>query len=271
MDQAHVESQETFPGANFTFPLKLDIRYNLAVCKEHSIALPFDWIQGHLKKNHGIRKQLEDIMEQLNIGAPTQSFNEVKDWISDTWILSMAIQDIPIMTGMTCKECNYSCVTKESMKNHFSAKHHGLKWVENIEQSKVQMPFQGSLKKYIQIEDAEGQETEMAAGNDWKIALQQEFRAAMPQCLSFTQKGPSDSRLLSAFVAKMRWDLCVKDMDLAELQKLAASPLRSDRLHKIILCGRNYIEKCCNALNGGNMMLKRRLMSAGYSITVKMN
>jgi hypothetical protein len=69
--------------------------------------------------------------------------------------------------------------------------------------------------------------------------------------------------LLSAFIAKMRWDVCVKDMDLSELQKLTLTPVKSDRLHKVILCGRNYLRSVVTPLNGGNMMVKRHLMSVG--------
>jgi hypothetical protein len=164
---------------------------------------------------------------------------------------------------MACKECHYSGAEPDAMKNHFAAKHQGMKWSENIERCKVQMPFQGRHKKYIQIEDTEGQELEMDAQNDWKQALELEYREVMGEQHSSASTGRSDIRLLSAFIAKMRWDICVKDKDLSELQKLAAAPVRSDWLHKVILCGRKYIEECCDALNGGNMMVKRHLMSAG--------
>ena len=165
--------------------------------------------------------------------------------------------------GMAYNECHYSCVTKKAMKDHFRAKHAGMKWADSVTKCKVQMPFQRRLKKYIQIEDAEGSDTEMHAANDWQQVLEQDFKEAMDERASSTSNGHSDIRLLSAFIAKMRWDLCIKDMDACELQKLVAAPVKSDRLYKVILCGRKYIENCCNALNGGNMMVKRRLMSSG--------
>ena len=97
----------------------------------------------------------------------------------------------------------------------------------------------------------------------WKQALNQEFQKTMAEHTSSATKGHSDIRLSSAFIAKMRWDIRVRDMDLLELQNLAKMPVRSDRMFQIILCGRKYIEKCCDTLNGGNMMVRRRLMSAG--------
>ena len=244
-------------------PLELDTRYNLAVCSECCIGMPFDWIQSHLRKRHGIKVSVDGILEELNVETPTLSSIETEAWITEIWVLSEAFQGVPIKMGMTCKECHHSCATKKAMKDHFGARHTGMKWADNVMRCQVQMPFQGRLKKYIQIEDTEGSAAEMRAGNDWQQALEKDFTEAMGERASSTSNGHSDIRLLSAFIAKMRWDVCIKDMDAYELQKLAAASVRSDKLYKVILYGRKYIEKCCNALNGGNMMMKRHLISAG--------
>src|SRR4030095_13747028 len=240
MDLENIESQEQLSNTPVSLPLELDTTYNLTICSECSTDLAFDWIQTHLIRKHGIRKQLDDVMEYLNIETPTLSSAEIKAWISEVWILSKAFQGVPIKAGMTCQGCQFSSTTKKAMKTHFAANHKGMKWSKNIKRCNVQMPFQGRLRKYIQIEDTEGQEVEMDAGNDWKQALDQEFKETMVGRTSSTATGPSDARLLSAFIAKTRWDLCVKDMDLKDLQKLAATPVKSDRLHKVILCGRQY-------------------------------
>ena len=47
-----------------------------------------------------------------------------------------------------------------------------------------------------------------------------------------------DVRLMRAFIAKTRWDLCVKDMNMKELVQLAAAPKIKDKLYEIIVCGR---------------------------------
>ena len=263
MDLDNVESPEGPTDASNTLPLEVDLRYNVAICTQCRTGLAFDHIQGHLRGVHGIRKQLGAVMDRLNIEAATLSSAEIKDWISKVWILDRAIQGVPVKEGIACTECHHSCVEKTSMKNHFTAKHQGMKWSENIERCNVQMPFQGRLKKYIQIEHVEGQEVEMGAENDWQKMLELEFNETMAERTSSATKGHSDICLSSAFIAKMRWDIRVKDMDLLELQNLAKMPVRSDRMFQIILCGRNYIEKCCDTLNGGNMMVRRRLMSAG--------
>ena len=225
------------------------MRYNVAICSECSTGLAFDWVQSHLRNKHGIKKQLEDVKEYLNIEAPILSSIEIERWISEIWIVSQGFQGIPIKMGMACNECHYSCVTKKSMKDHFRAQHPGMKWADSVTGCKVQMPFQGHLKKYIQIEGTEGSDTEMCVGNDWQDALEQDFKEAMNERASSASNGHPDMHLLSAFIAKMRWDLCIKDMNTCELQKLTAAPVKSDMRHKVMLCGRKYIENCCNALS----------------------
>ena len=172
MDQSNIESQQEDSKRPTTLPLELDATYNVAVCSECCTCMAFDWIQGHLRSKHGIKVELDDIIEHLNISAPTPSSAEAQEWISEAWVLSKAFQDVPIKMGMTCKECHHSSATKKAMKTHFAAKHLGMKWRDNVMGCKVQMPFQGSLRKYIQIEDTEGLDTEMHARNDWQQALE---------------------------------------------------------------------------------------------------
>jgi|SRR5947207_7570371 len=264
MDLDNAGSPREVPDAPISLPIALDLRYNVIVCTECCTGIAFDHIQRHLRRAHGIRRGLDDILAHLSIDAPTLSSAQIKDWISEVWILDRGIDGVPVKEGITCTECHHSVAKKNAMKTHFTGKHKGMKWSENSMRCNVQMPFKRHLKKYIQIEVPGDEDIEMDTQNDWKQMLDQEFQETMAEDTSSTAKEHSDARLLSAFIAKVRWDLCVKDMDLLELQKLAAAPVRSDRLHKMILCGREYIDKCCSALNGGNMMLKRRLMSAGY-------
>lgn len=198
-------------------PLQVDLRYNVAVCIGCCTGLAFDHIQSHLRIVHGIRVQLDAVMEHLNIEACTLSSAEIKAWMSEVWVLDRAIQGVPVNSGITCIECHHSVATEKVMKNHFGTNHQGLKWSDNIERCNVQMPFQGRLKKYIQIESTERHNVEIDTRNDWKQALDQEFQETMAEHTSSATKGHSDIRLSSAFIAKMRWDICVKDMDLLEL------------------------------------------------------
>ena len=163
MDQDNIESQEEYPQRCATLPLELDATYNVAVCSDCCTCIAFDWIQGHLKRKHSIKVELNDIMEHLNITAPTLSSAEAQAWISEVWVLSKSFQGIPIQMGMTCKECHHSSATKKAMKDHFASRHRGMKWAKNVMKCNIQMPFQGSLRKCIQIEDTEGQDAEMHA------------------------------------------------------------------------------------------------------------
>ena len=248
MDMANVESLQELLDTLISLPLQVDLRYNVAVCTECCTGVAFDWMQSHLRNKHGIRKRLDVVMEHLNIEGPTLSSTEVKAWMSEVWVLPNAIKGVPVRPGIACKECQHSAPDITSMKVHFSNRHPDLKTKDNIMKCNIQMPFQGRLKKHIQIEDAEGHEVEMDTGNDWKQALDEEFQETIAERLTHAVNGHSDIRLSSAFIAKTRWDLCVKDMDLSELQKLALAPVKSDRLHKVIICGRQYIETCCGAL-----------------------
>ena len=78
MLQDNVESQQPASNAQFSSPLEHDTRYNVAICSECSTSLAFDWIQSHLWNKHGIKKQLEDVMEYLNIETPTLSSIEIE-------------------------------------------------------------------------------------------------------------------------------------------------------------------------------------------------
>ena len=134
-------------------------------------------------------------MEYLNIEAATLSSAEAQAWISEVWILDKAIQGVPIKKGFRCTECHYCGAREKAMKDHFAANHRGMKWSKNIERCNVQMPFQGRLRKYIQIEDTEGQEVEIDIQNDMKMALEQEFQEAMSQSPNTAPKVHSDIRL----------------------------------------------------------------------------
>ena len=69
---------------------------------------------------------------------------------------------------------------------------------------------------------------------------------------------------MGAFIAKIRWDLAIKDVDTKRLSELVGVLTTRDNLHKILLCGRRYIKQCCEKLSGGNMMVRRKLMCARY-------
>ena len=76
-------------------------------------------------------------------------------------------------------------------------------------------------------------------------------------------------RFMNIFIAKTRWDALLEGKDLKEIVKIAGAPPCNLNLHNIILCGRRYIHKTCEALDRGSIVVKRLLMSAGYDLSLK--
>ena len=70
----------------------------------------------------------------------------------------------------------------------------------------------------------------------------------------------------TVFFIDFRWDLVVTEVDKARLVKMAAAPTIKDPYYPIITCARRYIQRCSELLFKGNMMVRRKLMSAGYLI-----
>ena len=246
-------------------PISLDSTYNLLVCSDCCIGIPFEWISAHLNENHGLKTTVERVMEYLDMEAPTMTVQEIKDWLSETWIIQKPIEGVPVQKGFSCRLCNYSAGNTNVMKNHFSSTHQGSKWSDWIEESKVQSPFKGQLKKLIQVEDTQELDVESEQEEDWKNTLKEDFKRKIQRQGSLEDSQQMDLRLMGAFIAKIRWDLAIKNVDSKRLSELVGVPTVRDNLHKILLCGRRYIKKCCERLNGGNMMVRRKLMCARYN------
>ena len=153
------------------------------------------------------------------------------------------------------------------MRKHFSNEHRGLKASENSQECTVQMPFRAELRKYIQVDEFDNEmmrEDDDDDGEGWNKILEEEFEESIRQISISRTNEHEDLRLMGAFIAKTRWDLAVKDMDGKTLIEMAAAPSIKDKLHKIILCGRRYIQQCCETISNENIMIRRLLMSVRY-------
>src|SRR5271169_5510820 len=67
-------------------PIMIDQVYNVVVCDECGIGLPFEWIVNHLKDNHGIKVEMMDVMKYLNMTKPSMMLKEAKEWIKSVWV-----------------------------------------------------------------------------------------------------------------------------------------------------------------------------------------
>jgi Orsellinic acid/F9775 biosynthesis cluster protein D len=260
----NVEMEEVEHSVNM--PVTIDQLYNVIVCDECGIGLPFEWIMSHLKDNHGIKAEMVDVMRDLNMMKPSMTLKEAKEWIKSVRV-AKAMQNVPVRRGVACNICQHCTSDKKAMGEHFSHKHRGLKTAENSQECTVQMPFRAELRKYIQVNEYEDEmmrEEEEDDGEGWNKTLEEEFEESIGRISISGTTQSDDLRLMGAFIARTRWDLAVKDLDKGMLIQSATAPTVKDKLHKIILCGRRYIQQCCERISNGNVMIRRLLMSVGY-------
>jgi Orsellinic acid/F9775 biosynthesis cluster protein D len=243
-------------------PIIIDRLYNLVVCRDCGIGIPFEWVMGHLTHNHGIRKSEQDIRRELNVDQEPMTVEEATEWIKTVWV-ARSVQGIPVHEGLKCTVCEYSVKAISGMKNHFTEEHKGLKRAENTVKCKVQLVFKGGLQKYIQVEELEDMEVDFDREPEWVVAVNREFNDSMANVKVAGGKGKANLRLMNAFIAKTRWDSLVEGMDLQEIVKVTSMPSINHALHKVILCGRRYIHTACKELDKGSIIVKRLLMSQG--------
>jgi hypothetical protein len=246
--------------------LSLDPLYNLIVCNHCCVALPWEWVRSHLKEQHAIETTDEEVSDFLGLQDSALTVQQVKDW-RESVVVGKAVHNIPVVNGFRCNLCNYSVAARKGMKNHFSEIHKGYKRAKYSEDCKVQLVFHGSLRKYIQVEEDEDMDMDLDEGADnteWKTAIDTEFAESMANLQISSTNERGNLRLKNVFIAKTRWDAMVDGLDLQAVVKSAAAPLVNDELHGIILCGRRYIHKTCDALDKGSVIVKRVLMSGGY-------
>ena len=114
------------------------------------------------------------------------------------------------------------------------------------------------------MEDGKELDMESDQEEDWKSVLKEDFKRKIQKQVNLDDSEHMDLRLMGTFIAKIRWDLAIKDVDGKRLSELVGVPTTRDNLHKVLLCGRRYIKQCCEKLSGGNMMVRRKLMCARY-------
>jgi Orsellinic acid/F9775 biosynthesis cluster protein D len=263
-NDADVEMEEGECSINM--PLMIDSLYNVIVCEECGIGLPFEWAVSHLKENHGIKVEIVDVMRHLDLMRPSMTLKEAKEWIKNVW-MGKAMQNVPIHQGFACNHCQYCTRDMKLMRKHFSNEHRGLKASENSQECTIQMPFRAELRKYIQVDEFDNEmmrEDDEDDEEGWNKTLEEEFEESIGRINISKNNEHDDLRLMGAFIARTRWDIAVKDMDRKTLIEMAAAPSIKDKLHKIILCGRRYIQQCCERITNGNIMIRRLLMSVGY-------
>ena len=182
-------------------PLSYDANYDVTVCTDCSIGLPFNWIESHLKENHGIRTTSEKILEHIDQAVPSLDSTEVRAWLDTHQSIENAIKGIPVVDGLKCSLCIYYTMTAESMRVHFHRTHRGESGTtSNV---KIQRPFKGWFKKYIEV--MEPAEANVIREEAWKDELNRRFENALRIDSSGGNPETTDMRLMNAFIAKVRY------------------------------------------------------------------
>ena len=270
-DPHDARADGTLQGLN-RFPLGLDDDYNIAICTDCCIGIPFDWIGGHMKDNHGLKCTERQVLECLNLMTRTMKSDEAQEWLSSHRIIRKPIDGVPVLRGFACSLCAYSGKKRRVLYNHISSVHKDENSKVTIVERQVQKPFQGRLKQYIQVEAGDESETEDENIDEWKLQLNEDFTRLMEENNQGGSTGNLDLKLINAFTAKIRfepihifftnirWDVHLADVDTQSLVKLVEVPTIRDPWHRLIVCGRRYIKDCCKKLSGGNMIVRRALM-----------
>ena len=158
-----------------------------------------------MKDNHGLKCSDLQVFERLNITTPTMKSDEVEQWISNNQVIGTPVEGIPVLDGVGCSRCPYSAKKKKALYNHISAFHREETPKAWIVIQKVQKPFQGSLKKYLQVESVDESYTENEGIEDWELKLNDDFTRLMEDHNRIESSGSLDLRLMNAFVAKIRY------------------------------------------------------------------
>ena len=176
--------------------------HNLAICTNCRIGLPFDWIKGHMKDNHGLKCNENQILQQLQVTNPTMTSTMAKDWSQEHEILDHTIDGIPVLSGFSCSACSYSGKKGTAIYNHIHKIHGNESVCPIVIKRKVQKLFSGPIKQYIQVMD--GNQEEESDIPDWKQKLTADFNGMMKRLNATTSSEGLDLRLMNAFIAKIR-------------------------------------------------------------------
>ena len=183
----------------------MDSVYKIIICTDCCVGIPFDWIETHIRDNHGLKCSDQQVLDCLDIMIPTMKSNEVQAWLSNNQVIKKPIAGIPVLQGVGCSLCSYSARKRTTIYNHISSTHKDESSKATIVERKVQQPFESHLHKYIQVEATVGSEVEDEGVEDWESKLKEEFTQLVEGQNTIENRGSLDLRLINAFVAKIRY------------------------------------------------------------------
>ena len=158
-----------------------------------------------MKDNHGLKCNNQQVLDYFDIITPTMESDEVPNWLSNNQIITKPIDDIPILQGFGCSLCSYSAKKRTVIYNHISITHKNTNIKAVIVERKVQKPFHGTLKRYIQVVSSDDSEIEKENIEDWRVKLNEEFERLVEADSHIESVGNLDLKLINAFIAKIRY------------------------------------------------------------------
>src|SRR6266496_4527211 len=99
---------------------------------------------------------------------------------------------------------------------------------------------------------------------EWNKTLKKEFEESIERINISKNNEHDDLQLMRVFITRTRWNIAVKDMNKKTLIEMTTASSIKDKLHKIILYERHYIQQCYERIINGNIMIRRLLMFVEY-------
>ena len=144
-----------------------------------------------------------------------------------------------------CNQCQYYTSNIKFIQKHFNNKYHELKTSENSQEYIIQMSFKIKLWKYIQVNEFDNEimrEDDENDNKEWNKMLEKEFEKSI-EWINISKNNEYDNlRLMSAFIIRIKWNIAIKDMNRTILIEMIITSSIKDKLHKIILYERYYIQ-----------------------------
>ncbi|TMC19465.1 MAG: DUF3505 domain-containing protein [Chloroflexi bacterium] len=236
------------------------------ICRRCDKAVPSEYIQPHLRRKHRIYCS-DDTFNSIISGRGLMSLDSIIAFREDTTVLEAAISGILTRKGHKCVECGHCTPVWGSMTDHFVKKHNGLDakdWTEH--EIGMQAPFGGRLKKWFEIIDRSMVEVDEQNESPWdavKVLLAKNRRRER-----VSTEREENVRLVTGFVSRTRWDILIEGHDKKQLMALGAIAKEKDTLHKVMKVSEKYFTEISDKLRVGDVLLRRKIESQGYVITL---
>ena len=241
-------------------------KLKLIICRRCDKTVAPEHLQTHVSSKHKIYCS-HDTVQSIVTGRRLMSLDAIIAFRGNTKELESPIGGIPVRKGHKCLKCGRCVRAWDSMTAHFRRKHNGenaKEWSEH--DVDMQLVFGGLLKKWFPIRDHSTVEVEEDNESAWK-AVEVLLAKRKRRTTRALNEREENVRLINGFVARTRWDVLIEGKDNKTLRGLAALPREKDPLRRIVELSQKYFESISDKLRVGDVLLRRKIASEGYTIT----